>query len=286
MTSSKKEAPAAETTRLLSNPSPHSADGPVLPKYSPDTVGLPLTASSSGLPFEDVQGDLEIHLQQALNDSSRPVKNSSGNRKMDPRRANLLMFGTCLFSVVLVVLIFFSPFQSVTTPPSYSDPTSYSDPLPFSKKHPVRDMGLIGYKRPLVSSPPEGLFHHSTNSTSSNGHPVPLPTNAFYQNFLLLQGEPSNLHRAYALPYILDAVGPIQGLHVLPNFLVASTAVVQLSVNEAFGLTLGAAGDVNDSNEKTSHKFKVGKATELGVTLHWVSHVEIRVVTVSVLHCF
>jgi hypothetical protein len=211
------------------------------------------------------------------------LKNSSKHQKMNPKRTILLLF--C--SVALVVLIYFNPFQSEeTTPPSYSDPNSYSEPLPFSNKHPVRDMGLIGYSRPLVSSPPEGLFRHLTNSNSSEGQPGPLPTNAWYQNFLLLQGEPSNVHRAYALPYIIDAVGPIQGLHVLPNFLVASTAVVQLSVNEAFGLTLGAVGDVNGSNKKTSQRFTVGTTTELGVTLHWVSHVEIRVVTVSVLRCF
>jgi hypothetical protein len=282
MTSSDKEAYAAETTRLLSLPSPHSADSPVLPKYSTDTMGLPLASS-----YEDVQGSLEIHLQQALNDSSSPVKNSSGHRKMDSKRANLLLFCACFFSVALVVLIYFNAFQSEeTTHPSYSDPASYSDPLPFSKKHPVRDMGLIGYSRPLVSSPPEGLFRHLTNSNSSEGQPGALPTNAFYQNLLQLIGEPSNVHRTYALPYIIDFVGPIRGMHVLPNFLVASTAVVQLSVNEAFGLTLGAAGDVSGSNEKTSHRYTVGKTTELGVTLHWVSHVEIRVITVSVLHCF
>lgn len=279
MTFSSAEANASETTGLLSMPSPHSDDGPVMPKY--DKIGLPLAAS-----VEDVHQSLEIQMQQTLNDQSKGVQSGSiqlGNRKMKRGQAIALLVCTCFFSVAVVVLVYFNTFQGKEVAHSgslpFSPKQSRSDPLPFSDKHPVRDLGLIGYSRPLATAPPEGLFRQMNNSTSETDQ-TSLPTNAFYQNMLLLKGEPSNLHRAYALPYVIDAVGPIQGVSLHPNYLVASTSVVQLTFNQVFGLTLGAAGDVSSSSKKkVSHRYTIGNTTELGVTLHWVSESVVRVAT-------
>eukprot|EP00980_Cylindrotheca_fusiformis_P009670 scaffold2141_cov120-Cylindrotheca_fusiformis.AAC.5 len=258
------ESNASETTGLLNLPSPHSGDGPV-PKYS-DKIDTPLTSS-----YEDVQKQM----QQALADESKSVNNGSG-RKMKRGAAVVLLVCACLLSVAIATLVYFHVQGGKTAIPSNSGSVPKgSDPMPFSKKHPVRDLGLIGFSRPPETSPPEGLFRQMSNSTSE-AKSFSLPTNAWYQNLLLLWGEPSNLHRAYVLPYVVDFVGPIQGLSIHPNYLVASDRVVQLTFNEVCGLTLGAIGDVNKKKEKISHKYSIGKTTELGITLHWVRRVETK----------
>jgi hypothetical protein len=85
-------------------------------------------------------------------------------------------------------------------------------------------------------------------------------------------------HRAYAIPYIVDAVGPMPGLRIHANHIDASTSVVQVYVIEEYGLTLGATADASlapkgaDGTVKpVSRQYTVTHTTPLGVTLAWVS---------------
>ena len=121
------------------------------------------------------------------------------------------------------------------------------------------------FTRPQESSPPNGLFKRFEGTASKKKATI-LPTSAWYQNLLLVRGEPSSLQRAYAIPYLFDAIGVVPGLQIHPNFLVSSRDVVQLSFNDLFGLTLGATANIN---KKESFQYMVGETTELGVTLHW-----------------
>ncbi|KAL3910500.1 MAG: hypothetical protein SGILL_007666 [Bacillariaceae sp.] len=117
-----------------------------------------------------------------------------------------------------------------------------------------------------------------------------LPTNAWYQNLLMARGEPSNLQRAYTVPYLIDVVGAIPGVRAHVTHTEANDQVMQLSFNEAFGLVLGATksleskhhgkdnedndGDDDDSVKEgwKSHKYTVGQATNLGISLDWDAH--------------
>lgn len=141
---------------------------------------------------------------------------------------------------------------------------------PFSKLDPVKDLGLHAYDRPKENKPARPLTKGLKNAKT-------FPTNAWYQSLLMPEGEPNVLHRANAIPYVVDAAGPMPGLRVHPNHIEASSFVVQLYLIEEYGLTLGAMADASVSKpsdkqakEVVSHQYTVTHATPLGVTLEWV----------------
>lgn len=147
----------------------------------------------------------------------------------------------------------------------------------FSALHPVHDLGISPFARPEDSRPPKALTKGAETTDSQS-----FPTNAWYQNMLLVRGEPTAVNRAYATPFLVDAVGPIPGLRVIPNHVDASTAVVQLNTIDEYGLTVGAAPDATltdankskkDSNSTYSNEYSVDNMTPLGLTLAWVSSV-------------
>jgi hypothetical protein len=140
---------------------------------------------------------------------------------------------------------------------------------PFSKLHPVKDLGLYDYTRPKMSSPQSPITEGLKNAKI-------FPTNAWYQSLLMPADEPEVIHRAYAIPYIVDAAGPVPGMRIHGNHVDASNFVVQLYVIEEYGLTVGAGTDAAASkpskrSKALSGKYKVTHATPLGVTLEWVS---------------
>lgn len=157
--------------------------------------------------------------------------------------------------VLAAVMVFWHrPTSSTTTPstPSTTTTTVVSSTGPFSTLDPVADLGFANYTRPQAA--PRAVQHHKG----------PLPTNAWYQNLILLdEGPPTVNHRAYSMPYVVDAAGPIPGLRVHPNHVLGSTNVVQLNVVENLGLTVGVSGSVDVD-------YSVGAMTPLGVTLEWV----------------
>jgi hypothetical protein len=137
---------------------------------------------------------------------------------------------------------------------------------PFSSLDPIKDMGMYDFVRPQDSSPPKNLREAGFRA---------LPTNAWYENWLLIKGEPSPLHRVYTIPYILDLVGPIPGLRMHPVHIDSTQNVVQLSTVDQHALTLGAARasatrHMIDAKPLT-RQFSVESTTPLGITLEWVS---------------
>lgn len=254
-----------EITGLLTLPSPHSTDRPVQLDHGGDGFGP--TISSSGNMKDDEE---EYNRQQQ---ESRSLKGGKGSQNMKwdgpqsnvgRRRAVFLLLLACIASVSLLALVNFRvrSRQASMTP-------NYSLPQPFSRKHPVADLGIADVSRPEQTKPPSRMFRRLESPDS--GQREPLPTSAWYQNLLLTRGEPSNLHRAYASPYVVDLVGPIPGLTLHSSFVVPTSKVVQLANMAAFGLTLGAAGAISEKiDQKLSHQYTVSSPTELGVTLHWV----------------
>ena len=153
--------------------------------------------------------------------------------------------------------------------PSKEATTKNGTRAPFSTLHPVTDLGLYDFPRPKTSIPARPMIEGLTNRQS-------YPTNAWYQSLLMPLEEPTDLHRAYAIPYVVDTVGPVPGLRLHPNHIDASSFVIQLYVINEYGVTVGAAADASSShhssttNNNLTHQYRVTQATPLGLTLNWV----------------
>ena len=147
-----------------------------------------------------------------------------------------------------------SPQNDVSDSSSTFDLTTPGSP--FSTLDPVEDLGVMGVVHSRI--PPQPLARASQNKA--------VPTNAWYENLIVGAKEepPTNIHKAYAVPYLVDAVGPIPGLRVHPNHLDTQATLVQLLVVEPHGLTLGASGS-------TEMAYNIASTNPLGVTLEWVS---------------
>jgi hypothetical protein len=148
---------------------------------------------------------------------------------------------------------------------------------PLSLLDPVDDLQLLGFKRPKDSRPKSVLTRGDPNADGKEGEestPGPFPTGAWYQNLLLVDGEPSGIHRTYSIPYIVDVVGPIPGLRLHGNRVGASSEVVQVYNVDEYGLTVGAARDVTlrarSKPVEPTNQYRVKKTTNLGLTLEWV----------------
>lgn len=254
----KDETVSSETTRLI-NTGP-SAESVVRRSLSNGT--LPLASS-----YEDLRESVELQLQSL----SSGTKTKSSNKKiLSGFQAILLLISGCVLCVVLLCTFQFK----VTPQPAHSEPGK--DPMPFSRFDPVYDLGILPFDRPESSAPPQDLFYRRVQEAKNDGRGrSTFPTNTWYQNLLLLREEPSNLHRAYPVPYMIDMVGLVPGIQVHNNRILAGTDVLQLAFNEQFGLTIGAAPDLEGATlaKHLPHRYKVLDTTDLGVTLQWVSNI-------------
>ena len=158
-----------------------------------------------------------------------------------------------------------------------------TDRFPLSLLDPVRDLGLAEHGRSRDESSFPSYYYEYDKDRPRKA----LPTNAWYQNMLQQpqKGEPMNVQRTYAGPYLVDVVGIIPGLRVHATDIDASDVVMQLGFNEGFGLVLGGTdnilstvggGDDDDEGSTTthSHRYKVAKTTDLGITLEWVRNIQ------------
>jgi len=173
-----------------------------------------------------------------------------------------------------------TPTSNPKDSPIYDDKTNFGTydlgALPFSNVDPTTL--LPDFPRPADTSPAARLnpLRDNDNSylRSSGNDNKALPTNAWYQNLLLLRDDeqPSNLHRVYAMPYVVGTAGPIPGLRVHIIQKVTTYNTVNINLNEPHALTLGAALDIsNSANTVNSLKgYSVINTTPLGVTLEWV----------------
>lgn len=189
-------------------------------------------------------------------------------------------YGACLESktgkVVAVLLILLATTLALVRSPSSPLPDTpssgkgtkddtgktYVPPLPFSYLDPVLDLNLYGFDRASDSAPPDTVRRENSEA---------LPTNQWYQNFLLNRGHPTEVTRVYTVPYMLDVVGPIPGITLHPNHIMSTSTVIQLSFVQPHGLSLGCAVNTkHDSTKKLNHQYSVMATTPLGITLQWV----------------
>jgi hypothetical protein len=233
-----------------------------------EAVELPEAPSSSALDrlANRMVGDVD-EMSQLLKSSASDASNpNDGHKATTPvkkvlsSKALLIRFAALAFSAIFLVGLLTWTVCSVSKKIHHKAlPVPSHARKPFSKLDPVQDLGLYAYERPRSSRPPHPM--KGLNSTKN------FPTNAWYQNMLMAE-TPGLEHRAYAIPYIVDAASPIPGLRVHPNHVTASNFVVQMNIIEQYGLTLGAYSKKKSSFDPT---YVATHATPLGVTLEWVS---------------
>lgn len=260
-------SPTEATTLLATRPSPHSTDSPTPRNYSSEAIAL---VSS----YEDLRQSVENELK-ALDGSSGSKKDpdNRGNKFFNKQHAILILMVGCALVIVLFSVISYSASGKPTGSHGDSGRTMASGPKPFSTLDPVRDLHLPSFARPVHTGPAKGLLVDRPEWHSPSDSHTAVPTNAWYQNLLVIHDEPSNLHRVYSTPYVLDLVGRIPGLRAHRNHVLASSSVMQLTFNEQFGLTIGAGHDFTEeaTTKDLTHTYNILETTELGLTLQWVS---------------
>jgi hypothetical protein len=128
-----------------------------------------------------------------------------------------------------------------------------SDPAPFSLKSPA-EIGIEDFIRSMDSRPgkvfgslrredaPSYEFYDPNFNVETVPKPA-MPTNAWYQSLLVGSVNDGHLgiaNRVYTIPYILDFIGPIEGVRVQFPHMEAGDTIVQLSTVARHGLTLGS----------------------------------------------
>jgi hypothetical protein len=231
-------------------------------KPSPSSTGASTKASSS------YQANESRKLLEVSDSKDSFADNHVGKIVVFYRNNRNMLLGVAAVAV-FAIAAFAVPWHPGASSQVHPDgfPTKYHGSL--SKLHPVDDLGLYSFARSKDSSPPSAL----TKGAEKNGGRASFPTNAWYQNILMMDDEPSNIHRVYTVPFVLDPAGPIPGLRVHPNHIKASTAVVQLNTVEAYALTVGATADATEKHNTTeTHGYIIENMTPLGVTLGYVSY--------------
>jgi len=146
---------------------------------------------------------------------------------------------------------------------------------PFSTLDPVEDLDRFDYQRPETSIPSGRLDPLTSDKARA------IPTNAWYQNMLRLNAdeEPTNDHRVYTIPYLMDAAGDFAGIRAHATRLLTTNIQVELQIDEPWGLTLGAMGDVSNTvNSEMEKGYSVLEATDLGLTLQWDDYMKTTLV--------
>jgi hypothetical protein len=261
-----ERASATETTGLL--------------KKAYDSSGsIPLAAS-----YEDVRDSIE---QQLQNSTTKQLSDDGPQPSLFRKRnAIAMLIGGGALCALMIVLLSWHPRREH---PESHDDNSLPEPVsgysaPFSHLDPVHDLGLPEVFREKAVSPEWSFLDPSFKSPHDQRNAI--PTNAWYQNLIMAKGEPSNLQRVYPAPYLVDVVGMIPGLRAHVTHTESNAEVMQLSFNEDFGLVVGATKSIQsegssqddddedgsgDSKPWKSHKYKITSATNLGVSLEWVS---------------
>ena len=282
----------SETTPLIIMPSANSTD-----VSSSENLAL-LEAAAANVTNSPYRSRQEQQQQQQQlsknsmdngdNDSSKVRLYSSAEQRQRQLRRQCLRMSLGLALILLVVLAAaVVVFGNDLLSPANNDMNRHHDESskkylscqePFSRLHPVQDLGLPSFDRPSFHPASSVLGpYKATHSTRA------IPTNAWYQNLIMLQDdeEPTDFHRTYAVPYVLDASGPMGGLRMHTNHVSSSSNVLQLTSNAMHGVTMGAIHRTQGPNGMKHF----GKAYSIQVMVNWVSaecgHA-LRTLTVSI----
>lgn len=130
-----------------------------------------------------------------------------------------------LFGVLAMVLLVWSTMQAREVLPLQGAAWS-SKAAPFSTVDPT-SLGFIGIDRPF-SSQPGPIFGDLLSRET------PLPTNSWYENFLLGQTTTDPENKVFQVPYVLDTAGPIPGIRTHSTHVQASNRAIMVRSSPLF----------------------------------------------------
>ena len=167
--------------------------------------------------------------------------------------------------------------KGLPSSPSMEKEIFDSDPAPFSLKSPA-ELGIDDVIRSMDTRPGkvfgtlrrEDSPSYAFNDARFDAETIPkpaMPTNAWYQSLLVgsvNEGHLGPSNRVYTIPYILDFIGPINGVRLQFPHLIAGDTIVQMSTVARHGLTLGSP--------VVKHVYTVDEdipPSQLGIGLKW-----------------
>eukprot|EP00599_Poterioochromonas_sp_BG-1_P009041 CAMPEP_0173139988 /NCGR_PEP_ID=MMETSP1105-20130129/4598_1 /TAXON_ID=2985 /ORGANISM="Ochromonas sp., Strain BG-1" /LENGTH=938 /DNA_ID=CAMNT_0014052849 /DNA_START=75 /DNA_END=2891 /DNA_ORIENTATION=+ len=134
-----------------------------------------------------------------------------------------------------------------------------SKAAPFSTVDPTT-LGVLSTERPWISRPGK-VFGDLVNKD------LPLPTNSWFQNFLLGSGNDEDGNKVFQVPYILDIAGSITGIRTHACHVQANDRMVMMTHDMANGLTLGAVENLPQS--PIVHSQGTPAFSKLAIELEW-----------------
>lgn len=131
----------------------------------------------------------------------------------------ILMFigSVMVFTILTVVTTTSSSTTSSRLAAAWS-----SKALPFSRVDPA-DIGIQYVERPDISKPGAAFVELMNHSV-----PIPLPTNSWYENFLIAADGTVPETNVFQVPYILDTSGYLVGLRTHPCHVQANSRAVMV----------------------------------------------------------
>jgi hypothetical protein len=120
------------------------------------------------------------------------------------RSLYFISIGVFLTLVAALVVFFRRYEQQLDSEYPYVTAAWSSKAAPFSRVDPAT-LNITGVERPAVSYPGR-VFGKLLDKD------IPLPTNAWFENFLLGPGDDPDGNKIFQVPYILDMAGPIPGI--------------------------------------------------------------------------
>ena len=131
-----------------------------------------------------------------------------------------LFVGSC--AVLGILSMVFLVMLTMTTPsPPLENAAWASKAAPFSTVDPT-DLGFIAIDRYDISKP--GLIFGDLLTRQ-----IPLPTNSWYENFLLGFSNTDPENKVFQVPYVLDTAGPIPGMRTHATHVQANSRAIMVS---------------------------------------------------------
>lgn len=189
----------------------------------------PLSASAGRGASKRIEPDVETAIEMIAPVERGPwfsVPSFRGSYSMIPDEDNVVSKKSNTLAILLVsCLVVGAGLGTFFLSSSQEKPVDLgaawsSKAAPFSTFDP-RDLGFLGLQRPDESKP-GAVF----GDLSKDSHP--LPTNSWYENFLLGAAYSGQENKVFQVPYILDTAGPIAGVRTHPCHVQADSRSVMV----------------------------------------------------------
>lgn len=221
---------------------------------------LPLVKS-----IQEIEMGMKSPYQYSSLSSSNSTENLVSSDEEGPKKSRVMFIaGSCVLAVFSLTVIFSLAAGKET--PSMEKGAWSSKAEPFSNMDPV-NLGFKPILRPKVSLP-GAVFGDIYQSGSKDNKP--LPTNAWYQNFLL--GTPTSNTKdnsVFAVPYVVDVAGLIPGLRSHACTVMANKAMVRMNYEPENGLTIGAVEKFETQHHVRNPSLTTPRLTKLAIELEW-----------------